>query len=85
MFEGFYNKKSRSESSRKIFDEGRDIDTGETDPTTGERKIIDMEPFSQDDENEEGNTLAFKKETKTKEGNCKYCGGDPCKPDCDYR
>lgn len=66
------------------FDEGKDLDTGELDPTTGERISHDPEKF---DFPEKEDVKVERKEIPgaMERGACKYCGGNPCSADCDFR
>ena len=66
----------------KKFDEGRHLDTGEIDPLTGERVVIDLNTL---DKKTEEKPKYFIKKDKFENKVCQYCESDPCATDCDYR
>jgi len=67
--------------SKKRFDEGKYIDTGEINPLTGER--IFYNPTNKQVKTED-KKITLKKVEKQKTV-CEYCKQDPCARFCNYR
>lgn len=74
----------RNENNK--FNEGRDSDTGEIDPTTGER-VFEERPVLMENKKPHA-VLSTEEKLKAKrrrEGACESCGSDPCLPHCNLR
>lgn len=75
----------RNENNK--FNEGQDLDSGEIDPTTGER-LFEERPDLVLENKKPRAVLSPEEKLKAKrkrEGVCESCGSDPCLPDCDLR
>lgn len=75
----------RNENNK--FNEGRDLDSGEIDPTTGER-VFEERPELVMENKKPSAVLSPEEKLKAKrrrEGACESCGSDPCSPHCNLR
>lgn len=79
MRENFNNHRPRAP-----FDEGRNLDTGKIDPSTGERDFDDTDKFINAKERKERLDKERIENERLKRGVCKYCGQESFNMDCNH-